>query len=169
MDWRTFLTVFVTVFLAELGDKTQLATLLFATKAPSALLAIFLGAASARDHVGDRRRGRRIARRLREPETFPTLRASASSRLACGRCSRRRAERSKLARMTPIRTFNTRVEAELARIALSAEGIQATVVGLDVALEGGAEGVRLLVADDQADAARRALAKGQSSAGKKPR
>jgi len=61
--------------------------------------------------------------------------------------------------MTPIRTFNTRVEADLARIALSAAGIEATVVGLDVALEGGAGGVRLLVADDQADAARKVLAK----------
>jgi hypothetical protein len=71
--------------------------------------------------------------------------------------------------MTPIKTFNTRVEAELARIALSAEGIQATVVGLDVAFEGGAEGVRLLVADEQADAARKALAKGQSSAAGKTR
>jgi hypothetical protein len=59
--------------------------------------------------------------------------------------------------MTPVRTFNTRVEADLARIALSAEGIEATVVGLDVALEGGAGGVRLLVADRQAAAARKIL------------
>jgi putative Ca2+/H+ antiporter (TMEM165/GDT1 family) len=47
MDWKTFATVFVTVFLAELGDKTQLATLLFASKSPSTLWTIFLGAALA--------------------------------------------------------------------------------------------------------------------------
>jgi hypothetical protein len=69
--------------------------------------------------------------------------------------------------MTPIKTYNTRVEADLARIALGAEGIAATVVGLDAALEGGAEGVRLLVADDKADAARKVLAKTQHGAGKK--
>jgi putative Ca2+/H+ antiporter (TMEM165/GDT1 family) len=39
--------VFVTVFLAEIGDKTQLATMLFATKQESSKWAIFLGSAVA--------------------------------------------------------------------------------------------------------------------------
>jgi putative Ca2+/H+ antiporter (TMEM165/GDT1 family) len=47
MDLRLFATVFGSVFLAELGDKTQLATLLFAAQGGNARLAVFLGAAGA--------------------------------------------------------------------------------------------------------------------------
>ncbi len=39
--------VFGTVFLAELGDKTQLATLLFSTKESVSLISVFLGASLA--------------------------------------------------------------------------------------------------------------------------
>ena len=61
--------------------------------------------------------------------------------------------------MMAIKKFDTRVEADLARIALRGQGIAATVVGVDVALSGGSQGVQLLVPDDQADAAREILAK----------
>jgi putative Ca2+/H+ antiporter (TMEM165/GDT1 family) len=47
MDIKLFATVFGTIFLAELGDKTQLATLLFASKAPENLITVFLGASLA--------------------------------------------------------------------------------------------------------------------------
>jgi len=59
--------------------------------------------------------------------------------------------------MTAIKTYSSRLEADLASILLRAEGIAATVVGIGLAMEGGAEGVRLLVPDDQADNARALL------------
>ncbi|MDD5073451.1 MAG: TMEM165/GDT1 family protein [Candidatus Omnitrophica bacterium] len=47
MDPRIFFTIFTTVLLAELGDKTQLATLLFSTNGQNSRLLVFLASASA--------------------------------------------------------------------------------------------------------------------------
>jgi len=47
MDWKIFAAVFGTVFLAELGDKTQLATLLFASRSNVSLWTIFFAASAA--------------------------------------------------------------------------------------------------------------------------
>ncbi len=47
MDPRMLFTVFLTVLLAEIGDKTQLATLLFAAREPGAWLGIFLASTLA--------------------------------------------------------------------------------------------------------------------------
>lgn len=46
MDWKTFWTVFGTIFLAELGDKTQLTTLTYAASS-KAVFSVFLGATLA--------------------------------------------------------------------------------------------------------------------------
>ncbi len=47
MDLKTLAVVFGTVFLAELGDKTQLATMLFASRPSVSLATVFAGAALA--------------------------------------------------------------------------------------------------------------------------
>ena len=55
--------------------------------------------------------------------------------------------------MEVIKTYPTRVEADLARIALEAAGIPCLVVGVGLALQGGIAGVQLLVPKDEVERA----------------
>ena len=63
--------------------------------------------------------------------------------------------------MKTIKTYPTKVEADLARIALDAAGVPSIVVGIGVGMEGGAAGVQLLVEDDRVELALKALREAQ--------
>jgi putative Ca2+/H+ antiporter (TMEM165/GDT1 family) len=45
--WKTFSAVFITIFLAEIGDKTQLATMLFSADRETNKWIVFAGSAAA--------------------------------------------------------------------------------------------------------------------------
>ena len=55
--------------------------------------------------------------------------------------------------MKAVKTYPTRVEADLAKISLDAAGVPSVVVGIGVDLEGGTAGVQLLVPDECVEAA----------------
>jgi hypothetical protein len=62
--------------------------------------------------------------------------------------------------MQTIKTYSTRIEADVARIALEAAGVRSVVVGIGVGMEGGTSGVQLLVEDDRVAAALKVLGEG---------
>jgi putative Ca2+/H+ antiporter (TMEM165/GDT1 family) len=47
LEYKVLFTVFIAIFIAELGDKTQLATLLFAADKDVSKLTVFIGASLA--------------------------------------------------------------------------------------------------------------------------
>ena len=59
--------------------------------------------------------------------------------------------------MKAVRSYSTRLEADLARIALEAANVPAVVVGIGAGMEGGAAGVRLLVPDEHVEEALKVL------------
>ena len=63
-----------------------------------------------------------------------------------------------MANMKVIKTYSTRLDADVAKIALAAADIPAVVVGVGSEFEGGSSGVQLLVPEDSVEAALKVLA-----------
>ena len=47
MDWKLLITVFGAIFIAEMADKTQMVTMLFAADKEVSKMTVFLGSAAA--------------------------------------------------------------------------------------------------------------------------
>jgi hypothetical protein len=62
--------------------------------------------------------------------------------------------------MKVVKTYSTRLDADVAKIELDAAGVPSTVVGVGLAMEGGAGGVQLLVADEWLEKALEVLKRG---------
>jgi hypothetical protein len=59
--------------------------------------------------------------------------------------------------MKVIKTYSTRLDADVAKIALAAANVPALVVGVGSEFEGGSSGVQLLVPEESVDAALKVL------------
>ena len=60
--------------------------------------------------------------------------------------------------MKTVATYSTRLEADLAKLALDRVGIPSVVIGIGVGMEGGSAGVQLLVPSERLDEALKLLA-----------
>jgi len=59
--------------------------------------------------------------------------------------------------MKAIKTYSTKIEADVARIMLDAAGVASVVVGVGAGMEGGTGGVQLLVEEDRIERALKVL------------
>lgn len=59
--------------------------------------------------------------------------------------------------MEAVKTYSTRIEADIAKLALDAADIPSVVIGVGAAMEGGIAGVKLLVPEDRVEHALKIL------------
>jgi hypothetical protein len=62
-----------------------------------------------------------------------------------------------VANMKVIKTYSTKLDADLAKVALAGADVPAVVVGIGSELEGGSSGVQLLVPEDSVELALKVL------------